>query len=138
MPRLFVDTAVLAYAVGGAHEQREPCRQILAAAGRGEIELHASVEAVQEFLFHRMRRSDRESAVQQAQDVMSLVVLHDFDRDVLAGAVRLVGSGALAGRDAVHAASAAVAGFSAIVTPDRDFDGLVDLVRVDPADAVAG
>lgn len=67
---------------------------------------------------------------------MTLCVLHDVDRDVLVGALRLVSSGSLGGRDAVHAATASAAGFAAIVSPDRDFDGLVGLTRVDPVDVV--
>lgn len=81
------------------------------------MEFHASVELVQEFLFHRLRRVARAEAVAQARDVADLCVLHSVDRD------------------AVHAATALIDGFPAIVSPDRDFDFVVGLERIDPAAA---
>lgn len=133
---LLLDTAVLAYAVGDAHHQRAACRAILAAAAAGDVELHLSVEGVQEFLFHRMRRGSRDLAVRQARDVADLCVLHAFDAAVLSRALELVAGSALPGRDAVHAATALVHGIDAIVSPDPDFDDVPGLRRVDPRDAL--
>ena len=76
---ILVDTAVVAYAVGGKHSLREPCQRWLLAAGRGEVELHASVEMIQELLFHRMMRTDRQTASHRARDASQLCVLHPFD-----------------------------------------------------------
>lgn len=73
------------------------------AATRGEVELYVSVEALREFLFHRMRRVDRAP---------------------------------LGGADAVHAATALVHGFEAIVSPDVDLDHAPGLRRVEPGSAL--
>ena len=128
-----VDTAVLAYAVGGAHPLAAPCREIVRAAGAGQIELHASVEMVQEFVFHRMRRTDRLIAVRQARDAAGLCVLHDFDAGVLSIALELIATtDGLGGRDAVHAATALRHGLSIIVSPDRAFDRVPRIRRLDP------
>ena len=135
MIALFLDTAVWAYAIGDDHPQRDACRALLSAAQRGDVELHASVELIQELVFHRMRRSDRASAVRQGRDVAALCVLHPFDEAVLGRALDLLAGTALGGREAVHAASALAAGFSAIVSPDWDFDVVPGLSRVDPARA---
>jgi len=133
-----VDTAVLLYAVGGDHPQRADCRRIVAAAGTGQIELHASVEMVQEFVFHRMRRVDRLSAVRQARDVAALCVLHDFNRAVLQTALDLIADNdSLGGRDAVHAATAVQHGLSMIISPDLAFDDVPGLRRIDPTTAPA-
>lgn len=128
-----IDTAVVLHAVGGDHPLREGSRQIVAAAGAGKLELHASVEMVQEFVFHRMRRGDRLSAVRQARDVAGLCILHDFDRGTLQTALELIaGSGTLGGRDAVHAATAVQHGLSIIISPDQAFDNIPGLRRIDP------
>lgn len=134
MQRYFLDTAVLALATGGDHPLRGVCRSLLERAAAAEVELHVSVEAVQELLFHRMRRGPRPAAVQVSRDVAAMCRTHAFDDAVLERALALVESTALGGRDAVHAATAQVAGFDAIITPDRDFDGIAGLRRIDPSD----
>ena len=64
-------------------------------------------------------------------------VVHDFDARVLQRALELVGTHErIGGRDAVHAATALVAGIAAIISPDRAFDRVPGLRRIDPADAV--
>lgn len=135
--KVLVDTAVLAYALGGDHSEREACVQLVAAAGAGDIELHASTEMVQELLFHRMRKADRAMAVRQARDASELCYLHDFGAAVLSRALELVSSHErIGGRDAVHAATALQHGISTIVSPDSAFDGIRGLTRVTPADAL--
>jgi predicted nucleic acid-binding protein len=136
-PALLVDTAIVAYAVGGEHPLREPCQRWVLAAGRGDVELHASAEMVQEFLFHRVRKTDRRTAVRQARDASQLCVLHAFDVPVLARSMELVAaSESLGGRDAVHAATALMHGLALIVSPDPAFDGIEGLRRVDPTEDI--
>jgi predicted nucleic acid-binding protein len=136
MRRLFLDTTVLVHALGGEHLQRQPCRTILTAGQSGDVELHVSVEALQELLHHRLRRTDRASAVSQARRFAAGLHLHPFDTTVLTRALDLVAHTELRGRDAAHAATALEHGFDAIVTADRDFDGIPGLTRIEPADAL--
>jgi hypothetical protein len=60
--RVFIDTTALANAFGGPSVQRAASRGIVLRASHDELVLHASVEAVQEFLFHRIGRSGRRAA----------------------------------------------------------------------------
>jgi uncharacterized protein len=130
---VLVDTAVPAYAMGGPHPLRDVCRSIVEAAGRGRLELHASVEMVQEFVFHRMRRGDRRTAVTQARDVAELCILHDFDVAVLRLALNLISDvDGLGGRDAVHAATGIHHGIPVVLSPDPAFDAIPGLERLDP------
>lgn len=135
---IWVDTSVLAYAAGGTHPQREPCRRLVAAAATRSVELHASVEMVQELLFHRVRRTARAEAVAQARFAADLCVLHPFDGALLSRALELVAVSELGGRDAVHAAAALLAGFTEIVSADRDFDAVPGLARRDPLELRLG
>ncbi len=135
----YVDTAILAYALGGAHPLKRYCVDIIAAAGGGRLELHASVEVIQELLFHRMRRGDRAAALRQARDAATLCLLHDFDVAVLRQSIELVGSQPrLGGRDAVHAATALISGIGVIISPDAAFDQIEGLRRVSPEQVAEG
>jgi predicted nucleic acid-binding protein len=117
---------------------REPCQAIIRAAGDGRIRLHASVELVQELVFHRMRRVDRGAAVAQARDAAQLCTLHEFDSGVLGRALDLITSHpVIGGRDAVHAATALHAGLAEIVSPDAAFEGLDGVRRISPQDLAA-
>ena len=80
-----MDTSVFAYALGGEHPQREPCRAFLRES-QG-LELHASVEMVQELTFHRLRKTDAVTAVEQGRLAGRTCVLHAFDERVLDAAL---------------------------------------------------
>ena len=136
MTALFLDSAVWAYALGEEHPRREACRALLLAAQQGRFELHASVELVQEVVFHRLRRTDRTTAVAEGRAIELSCTLHPFDATVLDKSLDLTATTTIGGRDSVHAATALLHGFDAIVSPDRDFAGVPGLRRLDPADAL--
>lgn len=128
----FLDSSVVALALGGEGAQRQNCRTLLMAT-TGEVKLHGCVELVQEVLFHRLRRGQRQAAVVQAHQLIESLSLHDFTTAVLVRSVRLTETTAIGGRDAVHAACALEAGFDQIVSVDRDFEGVPGLRRLTPA-----
>lgn len=131
----FVDTSVFLMAVGSPHEDREPSRAFMARAAGAGHRLHTSVETIQEFMFHRMRRAGRAEALGDARALSRSCVLHSFDADVLDEALGLIERTDLRGRDAVHAAAALTAGFDTIVSLDADFDQVPGLRRLSPTDA---
>ncbi|MFT3887436.1 MAG: type II toxin-antitoxin system VapC family toxin [Arachnia sp.] len=133
MSRIFIDANVPIYALGGESPHRAACIALLERAARGEVVLHATVEMVQEVLFHRLRRGDASDAAAEARLVAASCVLHAFDDEVLRAAIDLVERSGMRGRDAVHAATALQQGFDEIVTVDPDFDRCPGLRRVDPA-----
>lgn len=135
MRGLYVETSVFLLAVGGDHPDREPSRRFLRAAAHGCVRLHASVEAVQEFVVHRMRRTSRQTALEQTRNMAASCVLLPFDDEVLTAALRLIEESPVRGRDAVHAATATLAGFGEIVSLDTDFDTLPGLRRIHPSHA---
>ncbi len=133
MKALFIDPSVLLLAVGGEQARRDPCRRVVEGAARREVDLHLSVEGGREFLFHRLRRTRPELAVQEFDLLDKMVTWHAFDVDVLHRSRDLVAAGQAQGRDAVHAATALRHGFTSIVSCDADFDGIPGLRRIDPA-----
>ena len=129
---VFLDAAPLLFAVGDPHPDRAGSRHLLAAAQRGELRLHVSAEAVQEFAHHRLRRTTRAEAVAQTRDVLALCDVHAMGGEVLRR--RLAQSTPLRVRDAIHTATALSQGFDHITT-DADVDAVPGLRRVAPLDA---
>lgn len=97
------------------------------------------MDIVQELAHQRMRRTgDRADAVRQARAVAGLCRLHAVTPAVEIAALDVLEANPrLAARDATFVALAQAQGIAVILTPDRDFDGLDGLRRVDPSDAEA-
>lgn len=133
---IVLDAAVVAHALGGDSPWRAPAQQLLRRAERGDIDAYASVEMIQELVDHRMRRSgDREMSVAQGRWVMALCTILDFDRRVLDLSLELIERvPSIRGRDAVHAATALAHGVEVIASPDRAFDEIPGIRRLDPRD----
>lgn len=136
MTRFLYDTAVFAYALGGEHAYRDPCREIVARAGRGEIRGEASADLIQELLHQRFRRTgDRHLAARQAREASALCALHEVRADdVRRGVGLFADSSRLSARDAVFAALALNREVTVILSSDRAFDEVPGLRRLDPLD----
>lgn len=133
---VYVDSSVLLTAVGGANPRRAACVQFLNQASDGRWRVHLSVEAVQEFVFHRLRRGDPVVGVAQARHLVDAFIIHPFDEHILLEALRLLDTSRVRGRDAVHAATALLGGFDRIVTLDSDFDAVPGLTAVSPEELI--
>lgn len=139
MRRFLYDTGVFVYALGGPHDYRDPCRAILHYGERGLLAAEASVELVHEFAYVRRRQGvTRHEASEAARAIAGTCPLHPVTPSDMELALRLwVEHERLDVRDAVFAAQALNRKIDAILSPDRDFDGIPGLERVDPADAAA-
>lgn len=137
--RVLLDTAVFVYAVGGPHPLRQPCRTLVRALTDQRLEGEASVEAVQEFLHQRARRTgDRQEAVERARQVAALCTLHEVAPEDLRVALELFARHEpLHARDAIHAATALNRGIGLVVSPDAAFDDIPGLTRISPEAAAA-
>jgi predicted nucleic acid-binding protein len=135
MTRFLYDTAVFVYAVGADHPYRDPCRRIVAAARDGSVAGEASVELVHELAHVLVRRGgDRARALKLTGAAASLVRLHDFSPGDLPLVMTLLADHpALDVRDAVFAATALNRGVALILSPDRAYDEVPGLDRLDPA-----
>lgn len=130
----FVDTAVFMYAVGGQHPLREPCRQVLRSIGGGELDATTSVEVVQEILhrFLALRRAMQGAEI--ATDALDLLApVLPVTHAVLRRMPELVARyPTLTARDLLHVATCQHEGIGEIISPDRGFDAVEGLVRIDP------
>jgi hypothetical protein len=137
--RFLFDTTVFVYALGGEHPYRGPCREIMSKGEQGLIAGEASIELIHEFAYVRARRGvARATAVNDARDISATSRLHAVDRADIERALGLWSEyERLDMRDAIFAAQALNRDIGAILSTDRDFDGIPGLERIDPADASA-
>lgn len=139
MRRFLIDTSVFIYALGGEHPYRDPCRAVMNDGAQGLIAPEASVEMVHEFAYVRSRRGiARGVAARDARDIAATSRLHVVEPADIMRALDLWSEyESLDMRDAIFAAQALNRKIDVILSPDRGFDGIPGLQRIDPADASA-
>lgn len=137
---VFFDTAVVMYAAGADHPLKEPCQRILTRVADGDLDAIVSVEVVQEIVhrFMALRRPEQGASI--ARDTLDLFapvlpVTHAVMRRM---PELLEVYPDLAARDILHVASCLQEGIGEIVSPDRGFDRVAEVRRVDPASAGTG
>lgn len=135
----FIDTAVLMYAAGGPHPLRDPCRRLLRRVTQGDLEAVISAEVVQEILhrFTSIGRPDAGTALARATlDLFApvLPITHALMRRLPDLVEQYPG---LAARDLLHVATCQAEGISEIASPDRGFDAIPGLHRIDPGSLAA-
>jgi predicted nucleic acid-binding protein len=137
--RFLFDTGVFLYALGGEHRYREPCQEILREMRSGRLAGEASIELIHEFAYVRQRRMQARAEVAHwARRIERSCPLHTVERTDIERALDLwCEHERLDMRDAIFAAQALNRGIDAILSPDRDFDGVPKIERIDPADAEA-
>lgn len=131
---VLVDSAVALYALGDSEPQRTICRTLIEELAVERGRAYASVEMVQEVVFHRLRRTgERDRAVREGRLIASAMTILDFDREVLDLSLELIERApTIRGRDAVHAATAIAYGIETIASTDPAFDGIPGVTRLDP------
>jgi predicted nucleic acid-binding protein len=137
--RFLFDTSVFLYALGGEHRYRKPCQEILREARDGGLSGEASIELIHEFAYVRQRRvGARADVAHWARRIGRSCPMHAVERADIERALDLwCEHERLDMRDAIFAAQALNRDIDAILSPDRGFDGIPDLERIDPADAIA-
>lgn len=132
---IVLDTTVLVYAVGDEHDLREPARAIVQAVENASVQATTTVEAVQEFVHVRARRTGRADAAALGRAYATLLspLLQPSEKELLAGLRLFERDEGLGAFDAVLVASAIAAGADALVSADRSFAGIRGLRWVDLA-----
>ena len=116
---------------------REPCRLIIDAAGDGDIDAIVSAEVIQEIL-HRFSASGRRDvgSAMAATTLDLFAPILPITDDIMRRMPGLyLEYPDLTARDLVHVATCFSVGIDLIVSPDRGFDQVADLQRLDPMDA---
>ena len=130
----FIDSAIVMFAAGGEHVLREPSIRILDEVSAGRLAAEVSVEVVQEIYhrYHAVRRNDLAVTVaERTMDMFApvLPVTHAVMRRVPDLAARYPD---LQARDLIHLATCIHEGITEIISPDRGFDQVAEVRRIDP------
>ncbi len=133
---VFIDTAVIMYAAGSSHPLRDPSRRILTMIESGALLAVTSSEVVQEIAHRFLSIGRRDVAEQLTADTLDLFapvlpVTHAVVRRLPSLVARYPG---LAARDLIHVATCQHEGVTDIVSPDRGFDMVAGLRRLDPTE----
>lgn len=135
----FLDTAIFMYAGGGPHPLKAPCLSIISMVATRQVEATTSAEVVQEIL-HRyvaIRRSADGLAI--ARDVLSAFrpVLPVTDAVVRRLPDLVERYPSLSARDLVHVATCLEESIDTIVSPDKGFNSIPEITRIDPLEFAA-
>ncbi len=131
---VFIDTAVVMYANGAEHPLREACRMIMIRVGDGELDGVTSAEVIQEIVHRFISTRRPETGAQIARLALDafapvLPITHAVMRRLPDLAHRYP---SLDARDLVHVATCIHEGISEIISPDRGFDQVTEVSRIDP------
>ncbi|MHB8619001.1 MAG: type II toxin-antitoxin system VapC family toxin [Chloroflexota bacterium] len=132
----FVDTNVIIYSAVES-EYRSPCVEILEAIARGQAPGQTS-SAVLEEVWHLELSAKLGDVRGLAQHAYALFTpLLPVTDEAFRLALSIPGRPGVGTNDRVHAGTCFAHGIRTMVSADRGFDGLPDLLRVDPLDSAA-
>jgi hypothetical protein len=131
---ILLDTTVLVYAKGQDHPLRDPCRELIGAIAKRQIDATTTVEAIQEFVHVRARRRERDEAAALGRDYAELLspLLSPTVEDLNNGLALFERTEALGAFDAVLAACAERSGIDALVSADTAFAGIAQVQHLVP------
>ncbi|MFT4232975.1 MAG: type II toxin-antitoxin system VapC family toxin [Leucobacter sp.] len=134
---ILLDSNIAIYALNPDDPRSTACRQFISEVSKGKGQGYASVEMVQEVVFHRLRKTgDRKSSSHDGRALISSLIILDFNYEILDTSLKLVEQlPGMRGRDAVHAATALAYGIPVVASSDPAFDLVPGITRIDPTAA---
>ncbi len=128
------------YAGGADHPLRASCGAILRRVDTGDLDATTSVEVVQEILHRYLSIRRAETGIAMAREVLDVFApVLPVTHAVLRRVPGLVGAyPTLSARDLIHVATCLVEGIDVIVSPDRAFDQVREIRRLDPIEVAKG
>lgn len=140
MTAYFLDTSIFMYAGGKTHPYKKPCVEILKSMAQGMLEGISDCEVVQEILYRFIRIGKIDSGIKLAREVMKILphLLPVEKEDVWLASDLLSAHKSIEARDAIHAAVMLNHGISLIISPDKHFDHIKQVKRIDPRDLNVG
>lgn len=128
----FLDTSVILYAAGAAHEYKKSCAAIIEQIAGNELEVCTSVEVLQEIVHRYTRLNKKREGIQVARNLSELIQILPLDEAAFARALKILEQCDVDTRDALHAAVALHFEIANIISADRHFDLIQGITRIDP------
>jgi predicted nucleic acid-binding protein len=134
---IFLDVNVPIYAAGQPHPLKDPCAQVLTLAAQHPGSFITDAEVLQELLHRYLGKGiwlRGRPVVENFAVLMHGRVEPVTADDVRQAVVQVDQYVGLSARDLLHVAIMKRLAILHIVTADRDFDRVLDITRLDPAD----
>jgi predicted nucleic acid-binding protein len=124
------------YAAGEAHELRDASQRVIRLVRDGQLDGLMSAEVIQEILHRFVAIRRPEVGARIARDALDLFApVLPITHGVMDRMPKLVETYPdLAARDLVHVATCLENGLGSILSPDRGFDSIHEIRRIDPTD----
>ena len=135
--RVFIDSNVPMYAVGREHAYKAPSVAVLERAARGDFEAVTSSEVHQEILhrFLALRLPTQARQISEHFHGAVPAVLPVTIDDVARARTLSITYPNLPARDLIHVAVMLNSGVTSILSADRHFDTVAEILRIDPITA---
>lgn len=139
---LFLDVNVPMYAAGRPSPYREACAWVLTEIAEGNLPAAIDTEIVQEILYRYGALGQWALAAEMATALLDLVpVVLPVTPSAARQTIPLFeqyGPQGVTARDVLHAAVMHTNSLTHIISTDRHYDLLPDVIRLDPQDLLAG
>lgn len=134
--RLFLDSNVIMYAIGGPHPLRRPCIAIIERIQARRLAVVTNTEVIQEILYRYRSLGKHALALETGTLVMTMVeeVFGVLPEDLRLTMELLRRHPSVNVRDAIHCATMMRNRVRTIISADRHFDQFTTLRRLDPKD----
>lgn len=131
---LFVDANIPMYVAGKEHPLREPCRQAMALISKESVNAVTSAEVHQEILhrYFSLGRPEQARAVSKTLQTIIPTTLPVTLPDIVRARELSIAYPNAAARDLIHVAVMLNHGMTHILSVDRHFDEIAEVVRVSP------
>lgn len=131
---VFVDANIPMYVAGRDHALREVCRQALTLVAQEAVDAVTNTEVHQEIL-HRYLSLGRPDEARSVSKMLQTIVPHTLSvalKDIVRARELSLAYPGVAARDLVHAAVMLNHGVTHILSVDKHFDVMQELVRLSP------
>jgi predicted nucleic acid-binding protein len=124
------------YAAGTPHPLLEPCQRVILAVANGRIDAWTDVDVFQEILYRYLHIQEKDKGLRVFDHFYNIMVgriLPVEETDVLQARLWVDTYPSLSPRDLIHLAVMSHHQISEIVTADRGFESVSQIVRTDPS-----
>ncbi|MBI4238134.1 MAG: type II toxin-antitoxin system VapC family toxin [Deltaproteobacteria bacterium] len=134
--RLFLDSNIIMYAIGGSHPLRRPCAAVIERIQARRLSVVTNTEIVQEILYRYRALGKAALALEVGALLMAIAdeVFGVLPEDMRLAMELIRRHPAVNTRDAIHCATMVRTRTRTIISADRHFDQFPALRRLDPKD----
>ena len=136
--KFFIDTNILMHAAGRNHKYKKPCTQVLYYINNIDYSFYINTETIQEILYRYTKINLKSFGIKLATNVLNLFdnILLLTVEDIYQSINLLEKYNFLISRDALIIANMVNHDIKNIISADKVFDKVDEVLRIDPIDFI--